>query len=167
MESIMKQFYSILFSLAVTLLSCGGGVDDPYIPVNPAISSSLTSLYPNATDVTWSKKGNYEVADCWVDGNELHVWFNTKATWVLTEQAIFRVDLPAPVEDAFSNGPYANYVLDSQTKMTLPPQVVKYLLEVQSGDKEYALLYQLDGALELDTLITNANQGYWPDILGI
>ena len=147
--------------------ACGSGVDDPYIPNNPDIVSSLAKLYPNAQDVTWSKKGNYEVASCRVNENELEVWFNLQANWVMTEQEIFREQLPAAVEKTFSEGEYANWVIDNLTELTFPSRPIEYLLEVQKGDKELALFYQTDGTLAATYPITDADNTYWPDILGL
>lgn len=147
--------------------SCSSSVDDPYIPNNPDIVSALAQLYPDAQDVTWSKKGNYEVASCRVDGNALEVWFNIQAAWVMTEQEIFREQLPADVETAFSNGKYANWVIDNLTELTFPKRAIEYLIEVQQGDKEFALFYQADGTLAATYQITDADTTYWPDLLGL
>ncbi len=160
----MKKIIFLSFILSFMIMGCGS-VDNPYIPTNPDITTALKDLYPNVENVTWSKKGNYEVADCWVNGVELHVWFNKDADWVMSEEEIFRIDLPSAVDTAFSDSEYANYVLDNQTKLTFPQHAAMYLLEVQSGDKEYALFYSEDGTLDYTVAITSADNNYWPDIL--
>ena len=131
-ELIKKKtiLYFLTFFLVFTTFSCGGGVDDPYIPTNPDITSALKNLYPNVTDVTWSKKGKYEVADCYVNDVELHVWFNVNATWVMTEEEIFRTQLPDAVEEAYSKSEYANWVIDNLTKLTFPSRSTLYLFDV-------------------------------------
>ncbi len=163
------RLYSLIVGITCMLFfaACDSDVDDPYIPNNPDIVSSLAQLYPNAQDVTWEKKGKYEVASCKVNSNELEVWFNLQADWVMTEQDIFREQLPAPVENSFSGGEYANWVIDDLTELSFPNRPLLYLIEVEKGDKELALFYQADGTLVATHTITNANNTYWLDLLDL
>lgn len=149
------------------ITSCSN-TDNPYLPPNPDIVTAFNNLYPNAQDVYWSEKGSYYVADCRVDGTELDVWFNGNAGWVMTEQDIFRSQLPTAVETSFANGTYGNWVIDDLTMLTFPksPSTV-YLLEVQQGDVEKALFYTPDGTLTLVRDITNADDTVWPDVVDL
>ena len=128
----MKKIIFLSFILSFMIMGCGS-VDNPYIPTNPDITTALKDLYPNVENVTWSKKGNYEVADCWVNGVELHVWFNKDADWGMSEEEIFRIDLPSAVDTAFSDSEFANYVFDNQTKLTCSQTAAMYFFEVKSG----------------------------------
>ena len=161
---IFKTIFLIIGLMFV--VSCN--TDNPYLPDNPDIVTAFNNLYPNAEDVYWSKKGSYYVADCRVDGSELDVWFNNNAGWVMTEENIFRSQLPSAVETTFSDGKYSNWVMDNITLITLPkaPNTL-YLLEVQSGDKEMALFYTEEGVLTLEKDITNADDTIWPDVIDI
>ena len=69
--------------------------DDDYMPPNQDIITALKQLYPDVQDIEWSQKGVYYVADCWVNGSELDVWFDANANWIMTEMEIFREQLPA------------------------------------------------------------------------
>ena len=42
-------------------------------------------------DIEWEVKGVYYVADCWVTGDELEVWFDVNANWVMTENELDNV----------------------------------------------------------------------------
>ena len=86
----------------------------------------------------------------------------------MTEENIFRSQLPSAVETTFSDGKYSNWVMDNITLITLPkaPNTL-YLLEVQSGDKEMALFYTEEGVLTLEKDITNADDTIWPDVIDI
>ena len=47
----------------------------------------------------WSgemKGGDYYVADCWVTGDELDVWFDANANWVMTENELDSIDQLVP-----------------------------------------------------------------------
>lgn len=68
--------------------------DDDYMPPNQDIITALKQLYPDVQDIEWSQKGVYYVADCWVNGSELDVWFDANANWIMTEMEIFREQLP-------------------------------------------------------------------------
>ena len=161
----MPHLWLIGLWLSIVSLSGCSNTDNPYLPDNPDIVTSFDNMYPNAQDVYWSKKGVYYVADCRVDGTELDVWFNEKAAWVMTEEDIFRSQLPDAVNTSYENGKYGNWVIDDQIKLTFPssPTTV-YFLEVQSGDKENALYYMPDGTLTLTQEITNGNYTIWPSV---
>lgn len=163
-----KSFALNLIIILVSVFSLGAcsNTDNPYLPDNPDIVTAFNNLYPNAQDVDWSKKGVYYVANCRVSGNELDVWFNDNAGWVMTEEDIFRTELPSAVETSFEDGKYSSWVMDNVTLLTFPksPSTV-YLLEVQSGDKEMALFYTPDGTLSLEKSITNADDTIWPDVI--
>ena len=155
----------LLFSLAL-IGACN--TDNPFLPSNPDIVTAFDNLYPNAQDVYWSKKGVYYVADCRVDGTELDVWFNINAGWVMTEESIFRSQLPNAVETSFENSDYANWVMDNITLLTFPKSPsTAYLIEAQSGDSEKALFYNTEGTLLLTKDITNADDTIWPDVIDL
>ena len=130
---IGTNFIVLLVSL-FSLAACSN-TDNPFLPDNPDIVTSFNNMYPNAQDVDWDKKGIYYVAACRVNGHELDVWFNNNAVWVMTEQDIYRTQLPNAVEASFENGKYSNWVLDNVTLLTFSksPTTI-YLLEVQNGD---------------------------------
>ena len=41
-------------------------------------------------------KGAYYVADCWVSNDELEVWFDANANWVMTENELNSIDQLVP-----------------------------------------------------------------------
>ncbi len=167
----MKQLFtykSLLIVFFIALFTSCDNTDNPYLPSNPDIVSNFNQMYPNAQDVDWSKKGNYYVADCRVNGVGLDVWFNANAVWIMTEEELFRSQLPTAVADAFDSSSYGNWVIDNLTLLTFPTQPNKiYLFEVQSGDKEHALGYSESGQLAFEKEITNADDTIWPDIIQI
>ncbi len=152
--------------MGLFLLTACGNTDNPYLPANPDVITTFDGMYPNAQDVYWSSKGAYYVADCRVNSVELDVWFNQNAGWVMTEQDIFRSNLPTVVEDSFSTGEYGNWVIDNLTELTFPKSPsIAYLIEVQQGDKEKALYYTASGVLTLVVDITDADYAVWPDVV--
>lgn len=167
---MMKFRLSVLAVMLMAVLfsfsSCDND-DDNYLPPNPDIITMLHQLYPTVQNIEWSQKGVYYVADCWVDGSELDVWFDANANWVMTETEIFREQVPAAVNTAFQEGNYANWVIDDLTRLTFPQKTEIIVFEVQLGGQERALYYSVFGGLLHEKDITNADDTHWPDITGI
>ena len=110
--------------------------DDDYMPPNQDIITALKQLYPDVQDIEWSQKGVYYVADCWVNGSELDVWFDANANWII----------------------------DNLTKLTFPHKSEEFVFEVQRGAQERALYYSAYGGLLLEKDITDADDTHWPDV---
>ena len=53
------------------------------LPAN--IQTAFLKLYPQATDVEWEQMAGCYVAEFIADGQEIDVWFNKQAEWVMTE----------------------------------------------------------------------------------
>lgn len=164
---MMKFKYSIWYIvLAVTLFtfnSCDN--EDSYLPPNQDIINALQQLYPDAQNIEWSQKGVYYVAECWVNGNELDVWFDANANWIMTEMEIFREQLPTAVNTAYEDSNYNDWVIDNLTKLTFPHKPVEFVFEVQHGAQERALYYSEYGGLLREKDITNADDTHWPDVM--
>lgn len=153
----------ILLAVVFAFGSCSNA-DDDYLPPNSDIVTALHELYPGVKDIEWSQKGVYYVADCWVDGNELDVWFDANANWVMTEQELFEEQLPEAVNTAYLESNYADWVIDDITKLTYPSKAEEYLLEVQRGTQERALYYSVYGGLLKEKDITGADFTHWPEM---
>ena len=53
------------------------------LPAN--IQTAFLKLYPQATDVEWEQMAGCYVAEFIADSQEVDVWFNKQAEWVMTE----------------------------------------------------------------------------------
>ena len=148
------KYYLGAVMLAIILFSFSAcDNDDDYMPPNQDIITALKQLYPDVQDIEWSQKGVYYVADCWVNGSELDVWFDANANWIMTEMEIFREQLPAAVN-----------TIDNLTKLTFPHKSEEFVFEVQRGAQERALYYSAYGGLLLEKDITDADDTHWPDV---
>ena len=95
--------------MAVSLWSCSND-DAPVVggPENGKVSAeaqaALFQLYPNATDVNWSVKGEYVVADfnmavTRAAAGEYAAWFDNAGRWYMTTDSEILFDqLPAEVK---------------------------------------------------------------------
>jgi hypothetical protein len=73
-------------------------------------------------DIEWERKGDYFVADCWMDGREMDVWYDVQATWKLTETDILWEGLPPTVQTAFEGGEYAQWRREDIDMLEYPVQ---------------------------------------------
>ena len=153
----------VLVAALFTFAACDNGNDD-YLPPNQEIIDALNKLYPTVQNIEWSQKGAYYVADCWVDGNELDVWFDANANWVMTEDEIRIEQVPAAVYTAFQESSYGSWVIDDLTLITYPTQPAEFIFEVQNGDQEKALYFSEYGSLIREIDITDADFTHWPNV---
>ena len=110
----------VLMLTAFSFSACDDNDDETYNP--PAnITEALKQLYPNAQNVEWEMKGDYYVADCWVTGDELDVWFDANANWVMTENELDSIDQLVPaVYTGFRNSNYSSWVVTDVFVLTYP-----------------------------------------------
>lgn len=82
------QVLAMMFIAAMAFGACDDDDKNDNITAPDAVSKALKDKYPAAMDIEWERKGNYFVADCWMDGREMDVWYDVQATWKLTETDI-------------------------------------------------------------------------------
>lgn len=161
----MKIKIQILLTLLLASLSfcaCSDDDKDEGISVPPSISKALQEKYPAATRVKWEMKGQYYVADCWMDTKEMDVWFDKNATWRLTEVDIAWNDLPSTVQTGFMNGEFAGWEREDIDRLEYPLQPVQFVIEVEQGNTEYQLFYSQDGNLLQKRDVSGKDSTHWP-----
>ena len=150
-----------LAALAIfTVTSCDN--DDDNIKVPNTLSQALTEKYPTASKIEWEKKSGYYVAECWVNNEELDVWFDGQGEWKMTETDLFRNNLPSAVLTSFENSEYANWHLDDLDKLEYPILPTSYVLEVEQGKTEIQLFYAEDGTLQQTKDVTGKSDEHLP-----
>lgn len=85
----------VLMMTALLFGACDNDDDDTFVPPSN-ITEALKQVYPAAQNVEWEMKGAYYVADCWVSNDELEVWFDANANWVMTENELNSIDQLVP-----------------------------------------------------------------------
>ena len=78
----------MMFIAAMAFSACDDDDKNDNITVPDAVSKALKDKYPAAMDIEWERKGNYFVADCWMDGREMDVWYDVQATWKLSKRLL-------------------------------------------------------------------------------
>ena len=86
----------VLMMTALSFGACDNDDDDDTFVPPSNITEALKQVYPAAQNVEWEMKGAYYVADCWVSNDELEVWFDTNANWVMTENELNSIDQLVP-----------------------------------------------------------------------
>lgn len=153
------------FALSFSACSDDDDNDDTYIPPSNIVEA-LKQLYPNAQNVKWEMKGEYYVADCWLSGDELDVWFDGNANWVMTENELDSIDQLVPaVYTAFQNSNYNSWVVTDVYVLTFPQTLTESVIQVMQGDQRHALYFTQEGGLIRDKNISNGDDTNWPTSL--
>lgn len=152
--------------LMMTVLSFGACSEDESNPalVPPGnIVEALKQLYPSAQNIEWEMKGDYYVADCWVTGDELDVWFDANANWVMTENELESIDQLVPaVYTAFMNSDYNEWVVTDVYVLTFPLNPTESVIQVKQGSQRHSLYFLQEGGLLHDKDISNGDDIIWP-----
>lgn len=127
----MKNVIFISFALMIGFSACGQKLKEKDVPA--AVKAKFTSLYPNVTDVDWSKEhGAYE-AEFDVNKNEASVNIDSLGNLIETENEIEVSALPAAVNTYFSSNVPGEKIKEA-AKMTDAKGVVTYEAEVKGAD---------------------------------
>ena len=146
---IKFQMLAMMFIAAMAFSACDDDDKNDNITVPDAVSKAL--------------KGSYFVADCWMNGSEMDVWYDTQATWKLTEVDTSWEGLPAAVQTAFKGGEYAAWKLEDIDMLEYPEQPIQYVIEVENGNQEYQLFYDQDGnVLDKRDVSGDKDDTHWP-----
>jgi hypothetical protein len=158
------KYYLGAVMLAIILFSFSAcDNDDDYMPPNQDIITALKQLYPDVQDIEWSQKGVYYVADCWVTGDELEVWFDANANWVMTENELDNVNQLVPaVYTAFMDSNYNTWVVTDVYVLTFPQNPMESVIQVKQGSQRYALYFLQEGGLLHEKDISNGDDTNWP-----
>ena len=151
----MKTKWFFLCALALgsfTFASCSDDDDNEGARVPESVESALRAKYPDATNVEWEAKAGYYVAEFWMNGAEVDVWFTTDAVWKMTETdlGVNVSKLPAEVKEAFLAGEYAAWAVDDIDKYEREDMTF-FLVEVEkNGQRDRNLYYNEQGGLLKD-----------------
>ena len=123
------QVLAMMFIAAMAFGACDDDDKNDNIAVPDAVRKALKDKYPAAMDIEWERKGDYFVADCWMDGREIDVWYDVQATWKLTETDILWEGLPPTVQTAFEGGEYAQWKREDIDMLEYPVLTVQNVIE--------------------------------------
>ena len=135
----------VLMLAALSFGACSDEDDDPAF--NPP--SNITEVY--------------YVADCWVADDELEVWFDGNANWLMTENELESIDSLVPaVYTAFNNTKYSSWVVTDVYVLVYPQNPTESVIQVKQGSRRYSLVFSQDGGLLHEKDISNGDDTIWP-----
>lgn len=143
----MKKFafWAMMTLSVVGLTSCDK--DDDHVQVSADLQAAFDSRYPNASRVDWEQNGGFYEAEFMGNGLENKAWFTPDGVWVMTEYDLPFNQLPQAVLEAFAVSAYASWRVDDVDMIEKNGMDVIYVIEVESGEREYELTYLEDGTL--------------------
>lgn len=160
----MKKFrFGFLVSLLL-LISVSMFADDN-LPAK--MGAALKKMYPNATNVEWERMADCYVAEFIIDNEEIDVWFNNDAQWVMTETDVESLEkVPTPVAAAFMNSTMAEMRLTDIRIITFPnkPTVIIIETEQYNSDEEFQYFYAPDGTLLQSLDVTELGGEIYPGL---
>ena len=120
-----------------------------------------------ATDVEWEQMAGCYVAEFIADGQEIDVWFNKQAEWVMTETDVESLEkVPAPVAEAFMSSTMTGMRLRDIRIITFPKHPTVIIIEVEqyNSDEEFQLFYAPDGKLLQSLDVTELGGEIYPGL---
>lgn len=160
----MKKFKFCILAGLLALLSVSAFAEGR-LPVN--IQTAFQKLYPQATDVEWEQMAGCYVAEFIADGQEVDVWFNKQAEWVMTETDVESLEkVPAPVAEAFMSSTMTGMRLRDIRIITFPKHPTVIIIEVEqyNSDEEFQLFYAPDGKLLQSLDVTELGGEIYPGL---
>ena len=177
MKRILSLCHILLTGSFVLMTSCNDNDDLHSNPVPENIPEKVilefNAKYPNATNVTWSTKDTYAVANFYLastrtGGHEPNntAWFNMAGHWNMTETEISYQQLPEAVKTAFEASPYASWRMDNEIDklQRSDNNETLYIIEVSQKEgnveTEVDLYYTEEGILVKEIINAEADNDY-------
>lgn len=129
------------------------------------IQTTFLQMYPKATDVEWNEMAGCYVAEFIMDNQEMDVWLNENAQWVMTEFDVESLEnIPTPVAEAFINSTMASMKLTDVRIIVFPKRASVIVIEVEgyNSDEEFQLFYSPDGKLQQSLNVSELGGEIYP-----
>lgn len=131
------------------------------------VQAAFQKMYPQATDVEWNQMAGCYVAEFIMDDQEIDVWFDKNAQWVMTENDVESLEkVPLPVAEAFMSSTMASMRLRDVRTITFPkrPAVIVIEVEEYNSDEEFQLFYSPDGKLQQSLNVSELGGEIYPGL---
>lgn len=147
----MKRILS--FVMIMMSLSLATNVLAQVRKVPASVTEAFKAKYPSASNVEWKDKLSGFTATFDNNGGHYDARFNNKAAWQYTEQSIEESALPAGVKDGLAKSKWADWKVESVTKIELPGDKVQYRVQVVKSElQKKNLLFNSEGRLLKDNV---------------
>lgn len=148
----MKKKFSFLFLSLVAVLfmaACSDDDDkkDPDYQPGTAVQQTFKQMFPNATNVLWSEKDDYGVANFLNSNTQTVAWFNQDGVWYLTETSVLTTAIPKVITDAIANSDYKTWKVVDASHLERKDMVPAYVVELTQDNHVVDLYYAEDGHL--------------------
>lgn len=135
-------------------------------PIN--LEAALQKLFPNATNVQWSKNHGYDIATFIENQYGINVWFTNKGEWIMTEKDVNSLEaIPEIVAQKFMSSTLSagrlRYIRVIDLPKQEPPVIV---IDVQSWNspEEFQVFYSPDGTLLQTLNVTDTGGIIYPGL---
>ena len=149
----MKRKFSLLFLFSLMTIffmaSCDDDDDknDPNYQPDSAVQTTFKQMFPNATNVLWSKKDNYGVANFLNNNTQTVAWYSQEGVWYLTETSVLTTAIPQVIANAVAQSDYKTWKIADASHLDRKDMVPAYVIEVTLNGEVEDLYYTTDGYL--------------------
>ena len=142
------------FVAAVTFLTAVYSTAGAQVRKLPAVvTEAFKKKYPNAVNVEWHDKLTLFLTSFDQDNEHYEARFSNKGEWQNTESDLKTEELPASIKDGYGKSKYADWKINTITKIDLPGEKVQYRVIAEKSDlKKRNLLFSSTGQLLKDNI---------------
>jgi hypothetical protein len=117
------------------------------------VTEAFKQKYPTATNVEWHDKLTLFMASFDMGNEKYDARFSNKGVWQNTESELEEAELPAAIKEGYDKSKYAEWKINSITRIELPGDKVQYRVKAEKSDlnKKY-LLFSNTGRLLKDNI---------------
>lgn len=136
-------------SLFVLAAACDDDDDDDDKGYKPAksVQVAFEAKFPNATSVSWEKKGDYEKAEFKEAGQDCDAWYTATGTWMMTEKDMLFMSLPEDVKTGFSNSIYSTWKIGDVEMLDRLNMPLVYSVDIENGTQKMVVYFNAAGEL--------------------
>ena len=142
------------FLMAVILLTAVYDSANAQVRKLPAVvTEAFKKKYPDATNVEWHDKLTLFLASFDMNNERYDARFNNKGVWQNTESELETSELPAPIKDGYNKSKYAEWKINTITRIDLPGEKIQYRVQAGKSDlQKKNLLFSNTGQLLKDNI---------------
>jgi hypothetical protein len=137
----MKKVLVFAIAALIANFSFGQKMDESAVPAN--VKSKMTTSFPNAKSVKWSKEDNNYEAEFMLNKQETSCVISATAELLETETEMSVSDLPANIKTIIQTD-YPGSKINEAAKIE-SKGVITYEAEVKIGEDSYDMIYDNSG----------------------
>jgi hypothetical protein len=126
------------------------------VKVDRFVDRVFRSMYPMASDVTWTRQKNYYVAEFQLEDIEVMAWYDQLGVYYMSMTDMPYDRLPEDIKETFAQGEYVSWDVNTVSLVERKGKEPLYTVAVASNNQKYNLCYSANGSL-MKIIVSTAN----------